>query len=363
MVYLARVIDNTEFADKGTIKVRVDEFCHYSTVLCGDLSEKPSRVTANGNLWKVDDTDTYMKESNDLDAFVMSSFGGGYEYGVFRLPQVNSVGVVTELGANRTGDSYYAWLGNIIDNSNYPSDPSVSSSIEAAGTDAGKKEIINSSANDTLVIKMKHTVLRDSSCPSTYQDRMNWEKRPAEVVITVGQSGINLVQNSYLYDDNTYDLGGTDNNKVTKTSTIKVDGDGFSLDQQTYNKSGSNTGGCSIEMDADNNFVLTRSNVNNKQTASIQSSDNTLELDVTEGNSTSSIIQENDKITSVVGGSNIVVSNDSVEINSSKEVNINVAAGGKVNLGSSGMPVLLSPNSSGVTLGSTTLNASKTLFG
>src|SRR5574344_1795905 len=184
MVYLARVIDNTDFAAKGTIKVRVDEFCHYSKSMCGDLSEVPSRVTANGTMWKVDDSEKYIKDSDDLDAYVMSAFGGGREYGVFRLPQVNSIGVVTELGSDRTGDAYYAWLGNIIDNTNYPKDPSIESEINSASTKAEKNDIINKSANDTVVIKMKHTLMRDSSAPSTFKDRMNWSSRPTELVIT-----------------------------------------------------------------------------------------------------------------------------------------------------------------------------------
>lgn len=363
MVYLARVIDNTDFAEKGTIKVRVDEFCHYSKSMCGDLSEVPSRVTANGTMWKVDDSEKYIKDSDDLDAFVMSAFGGGREYGVFRLPQVNSIGVVTELGSDRTGDAYYAWLGNIIDNTNYPTDPSVDSDINAASNSAGKNDIINRSANDTLVIKMKHTFLGDSLAPSVYKDRMDWNKRPVDIMVTIGNNGINMEQNSYLYDEDTYELGGTDENKIKKASTLKIDGDGFSLAQRTYDKDGNNTGGCLLSMDSDNNFSLVNSDSDGKKSTSISSADNSVKIDVVSGNKMSSVTQESEKITSVVGNSNIVVSNDSVEINSSKEVNINVAEGGKVNLGSSGMPVLLSPNSSGVTLGSTTLNASKTLFG
>lgn len=96
-IYQAIVTDNSTFFNTGKIRVRIQKF--YSETLSWDMS---STYDAN----KFNDELTY-----DMEALVHTPIGGGNNYGLFALPQVNSVGLVQFLGGNMKKP---IWMGSFF---------------------------------------------------------------------------------------------------------------------------------------------------------------------------------------------------------------------------------------------------------
>jgi len=96
-IYKAIVTDNSSFYNTGKIRVRIQKF--YNQELSWDMSVSYNQNDFNKDLL------------NDVDALVHTPIGGGNNYGLFALPQINSVGLVQFL----SGDiNIPIWMGSFF---------------------------------------------------------------------------------------------------------------------------------------------------------------------------------------------------------------------------------------------------------
>ena len=104
MLYKAVVIDNSMLFTRGTIRVRIAGF-HNKTIDWSlednfpdslDLEENP-----NGSRF-----------SNDYEARLTTSFGGGRNYGVLHVPQPNEKGLVAFMG---NSFKFPIWMGGLFE--------------------------------------------------------------------------------------------------------------------------------------------------------------------------------------------------------------------------------------------------------
>ena len=113
MIYEALVIDNEDFADKGTIRVRIKQKTLDPRIL-KDLSVDPKKsIEEYGSQEWRDRNGENVFTYVDTDVKVSSPFGGGFDYGFFYLPQPNSWGLVGNIGDpwDETTRDNYVWLG------------------------------------------------------------------------------------------------------------------------------------------------------------------------------------------------------------------------------------------------------------
>jgi len=186
MLFSAIVLDNTDFYSKGTITVRIAR--SYNAPWTWDLSDNDSILNefqSLKNSGKVEDYD---------NCLVGSPMGSGRNYGMFWLPQINSIGIVTFL--DNTFDRP-CWMGGFfrpirsenpdenkrVDFVNIPNDDETQ---EGKGTDGSGGELggKQSTAEDAaIVIRTK----------STTSDEYNWEERNTENLIVIDANKINIV--------------------------------------------------------------------------------------------------------------------------------------------------------------------------
>jgi len=186
MTYPAVVIDTSPFFEKGFIWVRVDEFYHGKKTR--DLSENPKEI---------EDTEDPNRKGSRLvtPARIFSPLGGGRNYGIFFLPQVNERGLVTFI----RGDHKKAiWLGSMFEGKwkddeyateyvNVPSDDMTKEGEDSDGSLAGES---NMEATDpfgtNIIIRTKRTISDGTA------DNINWQKRPTSNIISIGEEGIKI---------------------------------------------------------------------------------------------------------------------------------------------------------------------------
>jgi hypothetical protein len=210
MIYDAIVLDNTTYLTTGTIKVRV--FAFYlgprfsydangkKTPLPGiaDLSKDPSLI--DEGKWK--DTEGNVgsgleQPHQDFDAWIFTAMGGGQNYGMFHLPQVNEKGIVSFLD----GDIYKPiWMGSyfepLLDLTKYPKQEIQEINIPSdnALDDSGSGFVKDNKASATadpnaIVIRTKHTSLKPQG--SDYDpSKLDWKQQPTENLIVISNDAI-----------------------------------------------------------------------------------------------------------------------------------------------------------------------------
>jgi len=174
--YEAIVTDNSEFYKRGYIRVRVSAF--FSGKINFDLSQSYNEKEFKTEL------------KNDIKCLVGMPFGGGNGHGMFTLPQVNSVGIISFLN----GDIKKAiWKGTYvkpkydINGDFYSADvPNDKLDYEGPGsegiTSKGKQVDIDGGA---LIIRQKST-------KSGSANNMNWDKNRTENLIVIGANKLSL---------------------------------------------------------------------------------------------------------------------------------------------------------------------------
>lgn len=216
-VYRAIVTDVSCFEQTGKIKTRISAFNNGSVprdLINGYDSESFSNVI-----------------TKDILTDIMLPFGGGYDYGMFKLPQVNSVGLVAFIDGSK---SFPIWIGStansIVDRNNnliefdLPSDKD--NGKPAIYSDDSKKTIFNYEDKNSFIIKTKTNTLDNYLNPET----MVWSNNPVEN---------SLILNSYkarLYhriDDYEYQEFIMCNDKENKTSSIVL---GYVIDDEAGDK-------------------------------------------------------------------------------------------------------------------------------
>jgi len=200
MFYDAICIDTANYINTGTIRVRVFALVNYprtkengETTGLDDLSKVPEIIKLGEN-----------EEGKTLDAnaMVFAPFGGGRNYGMFYLPQVNSKGLITFID----GDIQKPlWVGSYfegkhkvgdydsIDYINSPSDDVENDGVDKDAYANGSKNFTNttspsvSNITDSLVIRTKHTTMSKSD-----GDKMDFQKQPTKNLIVINNTSITI---------------------------------------------------------------------------------------------------------------------------------------------------------------------------
>jgi hypothetical protein len=199
MFYRAICIDNSMFLTKGTIRVRIFSRVNYpllkpdgSSTGLDDLSKDPSIIA----LAERSETD-YL----DTDAQVFTPFGGGRNFGMLYLPQVNTIGLVTFID----GDDYKPlWVGSYfwadhdpadydkIRHVNAPSDDRMADGVNKDAFADGTTNFIGlkdaaGDATDSLVIRTKHTTMDKSD-----GTKMDFEQQNTENLIIINKEEVTV---------------------------------------------------------------------------------------------------------------------------------------------------------------------------
>ena len=167
-IYKAIVTDISCFKTTGKIKTRISAFYNGSV----------PRNLAEGY-----DSDVFSDmRTRDILTDIMMPFGGGYNYGMFKLPQVNSVGLVAFIDASKTSPIWIGSTANSIINSDnavvqldYPSDKDNENPAIYYDDSTGKIEF-NYDDENSFIIKTKTNILNDLTDPKT----MVWKENPVE---------------------------------------------------------------------------------------------------------------------------------------------------------------------------------------
>lgn len=318
-VYRAIVTDTNCFKTTGKIKTRISIFNNYFVEY---------------NLLDRYNSSNYEEElSKDTDTLILMPFGGGDNFGMFKLPEVNSIGVVTFIDGNK---NLPLWLGGMpafytdnlrnVTSVSYPLD-----NIDNNGaiyTQPNGKTVYNFYDEHSFVIKTKTTTLDDYSNPDT----MNWKSIP--------------VENSLIMNKNTLDMRHIIDSDSYQQIVFNSDGESNNSSFRTVLKDASK------EVTINDDMILIKNSNNGHTTKIIMDDDGNLRLSSTD-NSSSGAIVESDiflspaKITMSAGNSKISFdrtlnsNNDSITI-SAQNVVLNAS---KISLGPSGYRLVATPNS------------------
>ena len=216
-IYKAIVTDVSCFEQTGKIRTRISAFQGGGVpkdLLDGYDSKSYADVT-----------------SRDILTDIMLPFGGGYDYGMFKLPQVNSVGLVAFIDGSRTTPVWIGSTANSIFNTDnklvqldIPSDRN--NGYPAKYFDKSENEsVFNFDDANAFIIKTKKNELKDFNKPET----MDWKKNPVEnsFVLSSVKAGI-----YHRIDDDTYqelalingkDENGNDTGSVEMSYVISED--------------------------------------------------------------------------------------------------------------------------------------------
>lgn len=311
MVYKAQVIDNSQFLTTGKIRVRIAKH-YYGNI--SDLSITPEKIK-EGLYYN---TYNELKHS-DSDVYVYSPIGGGDDYGMFFMPQVNSEGIVLMLGDASDNSNEFIWLGSIFE----MKEGTIKMPSDTMNTANGfeNNTFINELLNGALILKLRSTKLEDVTIPEESKDSLNWKKAPIENLIVLNKNKV-LIEHSIL----------DDNNNITGNSLLLMDGNGTSLTYTSEDYNGS------LSLDTVGGFTLESSNLTKNLITSIKGNDEGIELISSNGNNTTLITQESDAITLSVGGTAIGIKDDAITLKSTQAVYLDAP---NVRLGNDNLKVVL----------------------
>ena len=188
-IYRAIVTDTSCFKTTGKIKTRISVFNGGGV----------SKDLINGYNAEIFSEST----SRDLFTDIMMPFGGGYDYGMFKLPQINTVGLVAFIDASRTKPIWLGSTANQILNSDnkvvqldFPSDQN-NDKPAIYYDDYTNKPVFNFNDENSFVIKTKTNTLDDLTNPDT----MVWSNHPVENSFVLNSAKASLY---HRVNDNSY---------------------------------------------------------------------------------------------------------------------------------------------------------------
>lgn len=195
MLFMAQVLDVSEFFSTGKIKVRIDKNTNSKMSWDMGAMEEAERekYIARGNVSELNgkivfgSTEGTIVGTNDDYAWVYTPIGGGKNYGLLFLPKKNTRGVVSTL----ENKNEYVWMGSIYDGFssfstedflNVPSDKLENEgNISVKKSDDGSIDNFDGDEN-TLVLRLK----------STSENNVGWEKNPTENLFVVDKDRIQV---------------------------------------------------------------------------------------------------------------------------------------------------------------------------
>lgn len=324
-VYRAIVTDISCFKQTGKIKTRISAFNNGAVsrdLINGYESESFADIT-----------------SRDILTDIMLPFGGGSNYGMFKLPQVNSVGLVAFIDASKTSP---IWIGStansIIDEYNnitqldFPTDRD--NEEPAVYMDESDNAIFNFDDDNAFIIKTKTNKLDDLLHPET----MVWSNNPVENSFILSSAKAKI---RHRIDEDTYQEFILENDPNTNKGVIGIS---YTISEDEYKK-----------FEADDNQILVK-NKNGDITAQIILDDegnvfiNSLE-DNSGNKNTGSRIETSIELTpasiNIKAGHSRISMNRNINENNEK---ITISANNiqidsrNISFGSSGYSFVVSPN-------------------
>lgn len=326
-VYKAIVTDVSCFEQTGKIRTRISAFNG------GGVPK---------NLIDGYDSDTYADvSSRDTLTDIMLPFGGGYDYGMFKLPQVNSVGLVAFIDGSRTAPIWIGATANTIFNienelvqSDLPSDRNNNKPAKYYDDSEGRS-VFNFDDSNAFIIKTKKNELVDLKDYET----MNWENNPVENSFILSSAKASIY---HRIDEDTYQEFVLSNDSQNNTGSIEM---AYVIDEETFKRITVNDESITIRNkngDAEAKIILGNDgtiyinsfedNIGNKQTGSrietnIALSPASIEIKAGHSNikMARNVDEDNEKMT-ITASKIQIVAND-------------------ISLGSSGYSFVVSPNS------------------
>jgi len=224
VIYNALVMDNADFTKTGTIRVRIQNY--YMGEWHQDLSSHTTDINEGYNA----EAKTY----SDFDAYIFSPIGGGQNYGLFILPEINTHGIIAFTGTPLERGTHCFWMGTIftptfdtngnINNINIPSDKISSNGVAADGFISGSPNFENglstSAAYDgALVLRLKSTAIMLDDQKKIKSDPLNWEKSNTENLVVLNKDNV-LIHHPSAYDTNQKELAYQEINLSSTSSSI-----------------------------------------------------------------------------------------------------------------------------------------------
>ena len=221
MIYFGRVVDNSNFSEEGTIEVLLSQRDMLGLEnKIGRSFEKNDLAELQNYLPKPESRG--MKQT--VSCLVSTPLGAGYNTGMLQLPQVNSVGIVSDLqdydekfvnGRDYWGGYRYIWLGGIYsvnlygETVNIPNDDTVSEDLgyediplfRNDGTSDDFDEVDDTIKNSNyikrgeFIIKTKSTYINNIKNPQL--EEVDFKKIPGENTIVLNKDKLNLRHNVY----------------------------------------------------------------------------------------------------------------------------------------------------------------------
>ena len=382
MIYEALVIDNSKFVETGTIRVRIKNLTITPSMM-KDLSENPTQSidVLGGQKWLQTEKEKKFVYT-DTDVRVSSAIGGGYDYGLFYLPQPNSWGIVAQIGDpwNTNTRNNYVWLGSLYQRDiitksiNVPSENlDGHNGIEGDG----EKAVANiTNVNSAIVLKTKTTSIAGGA-ENIDQDKsresLNFKKRPTENLIVIDKDKVRVIHNVFSIEENSKDGGENWENeeKIIATETLNIDGDGIIINysDKENNKNSfislDNKGNFKIQKEADDANISFSGDANGINIDYLDNNNDGANINIGKKSGTSAGNNKAEiNISAFEAGKttcSISVKSNGINIESPESVNISSAK--NVTLGNLGLPVLCSPTGGDIEVGNVTLPCSKKVLG
>lgn len=188
-VYQGIVISNENYYSRGTITVRVGGIGIYNKPMQWDLTENFPDFIKESDKGDPDRT-------NDLEVAISGPLGGGRNYGVFCLPQVNEIGLVMFIGGNLKKP---VWIGSLfqptrdenfsVAHTNIPSDKTEAEGEDQDGAVALAQNMDAENDEEALgkniVIRTKTTRYDESDV-----DKINWQKVSTSNIVSIEEKKI-----------------------------------------------------------------------------------------------------------------------------------------------------------------------------
>lgn len=372
MIFEALVIDNSDFVKKGTIRVRIKDYT-IAPSSTDDLSKNPkySIDEVGGQKYIINDSEKEFTYT-DTDVKVSSPIGGGFDYGLFILPQPNTWGLVSSIGNDfdLSSRGNFVWIGALYTSdaiADHAENQKININIPSKnlgninGVSEGEVNIDNVSS--TIVLKTKTTFISggaENIDNEKSKKTLSFKEQPTENLIIIDKDKIMMTHN--IVDDK---------NQTKAIATYQMSEEGFNL---TYNSKENQTVS-DIKLKSNGDFEISKDDGSN--TAKITGDSDGIVADYLNENDDGAILRLSKKpseeggshkteasISAFANGKNtcyIKAKSDGIDMETDGDITLN--ASGKVSLGNLGLPVLCSPTGAPLQVGTITIPASMNVIG
>lgn len=354
-VFIGRVAENKYYAETGYIDVVAFQL-GYEAGLASQLRNEFS-------LKDIQDLIPSYKDGLVGDGVdvcrcrILSPLGAGKNYGMFSMPQVNSVGLVLELDNFNSeywsSNDRYIWLGGLYGGKMYdevltlPNDDTDELNLnheDNAYTSRNEDESTEDTITDSpyvnegmFLIKLKTSKTDADVDNEKKQQHVHFDTIPSEAEFVMRKNKITLRHNKYDEEDVRigYSDLAMDNQKVQISRITNNDGDDEKREEQIEVFDGDKIQLQFLNKDTKIDRKLTLDNdkadlqfddPDNNKNLSLQlnNSDNFIDLNLTKDSTTNQVKIEEDKIT--------INANNKATIKLDKDGNITISAEGKCNI-------------------------------